>query len=169
MCCRHSGDDVKGPNISPRRFSRDPVDKRQVRPCSLRAAFLRLQGPQAPGLVDHGTLAVAAPGVEGVRAHPDPAGGLSDCATPGYRCIGLSELGDHLLRRASPPGHFSPFLRPDTNISPGPVLGGRSTPALARNVRFHSSIPCYLNGSVRYTSPTFLQRKQPRPDWPARR
>ena len=36
---------------------------------------------------------------------------------------------DHLLRRMSLPGHLSPFLRPNTNILPGPVFGEQVTGA----------------------------------------
>ena len=54
------------------------------------------------------------------------AGNPESCAALGYRHRSLSELVDHLLRRMSPLGHLSPFLRPNTNILPGPVFGYRS-------------------------------------------
>ena len=50
------------------------------------------------------------------------AGSPESCAALGYRHRSLSELVDHLLRRMSPLGHLSPFLRPNTNILPGPVF-----------------------------------------------
>lgn len=68
---------------------------------------------------------LAAPAVEGLLGHPNPAGGLSHCAAVGYRHLGLSQLVGHLLRRMSIPSHLSPFLRPNTNIIPEPALGGR--------------------------------------------
>ena len=102
--CRHSGDDVKGSEVSPRRLPQDPVVQRQGRPCSRRATVLRFQTLQAPGLVVHGTPGLAAPAVEGLPGRADPVGGLSDWAARGYRCLGLSGLGDHLVRRVSPPG-----------------------------------------------------------------
>ena len=36
-----------------------------------------------------------------------------------------SSLVEHLLRRMSLLSHLSPFLRPYTNILPGPVFGGQ--------------------------------------------
>jgi len=67
----------------------------------------------------------AAPAVECLLGRADLAGSLSHCAALGYRHLSLSELFDYLLRRMSPPSHISPFLRPNSNILPGPVFGGQ--------------------------------------------
>jgi len=61
------------------------------------------------GLVDPETPVLAAPAVEGLPGHADPADSLSDSTALGYRHLGLSELVDHLLRRMSPPGPLSPL------------------------------------------------------------
>ena len=107
------GDGVKDSEISLRCLSQYPVVQSQVRHRSLQAAVLQLQTLQAPGLTDPETPVLAAPPIEGLLGHADPAGSLS-----------LSELYDYLLRRMSPPSHISPFLRPDTNTLLGPVFGG---------------------------------------------
>ena len=49
----------------------------------------------------------------------------------------LINYGDHLLRCVSASAHFAPFLRAQTNIKPGPVLGGQVTPS--------TSGPIYLS------------------------
>jgi len=87
---------------------------------------LQFRTLQALGLVDPETPVLGAPALEDLLGRACPAGGLSDCAALGYRRLSLSKLLDYLLRRSSSPGHISPFLRPNTNILSGPVLGGRS-------------------------------------------
>ena len=77
------------------------------------------------------------------------AGNPESCAALGYRHRSLSELVDHLLRRMSPLGHPSPFLRPNTNILPGPVFGYRSL-----NYRI-SSKSCITFGPSGWVHPLF--------------
>ena len=60
------------------------------------------------------------------------AGSPENCAALDFRHLSLSELVDHVLRRMSPLRHLSPFLRPNSNMSAGPVLGGWSEEGLER-------------------------------------
>ena len=125
---QHTRDDVKDSEASLRRLSQYPG-------CPASGLFRRLFSNsrrfQPSGLIDPETPAVAAPAVEGLLGHADPTGGLSDCAAPGYRHLGLSELSDYLLRRMSLPGHLSPFYGPILTSYLDQFSGSRSiAPAL---------------------------------------
>ena len=76
----------------------------------------RGQGRQARG--------PQASAVESLLGQAYPTGSLIDCAALGHRHLSLSEFVDYLLRRMSPLGRLSPFLRLYTNILTGPVIFG---------------------------------------------
>ncbi|MDE0463162.1 MAG: hypothetical protein OXH93_12170, partial [Caldilineaceae bacterium] len=91
---------------------------------------------------------LAAPPIESLLGHADPAGSLSDYAALGFRYLSLSELFDFLLRRMSPLGHLSPFYGPIPTYYLDQFLGGRS--ALRALIR---AGPIFVSGATRRALP----------------